>query len=141
LTIKKNFSIIDREVEAVTILLAEDNKINAKVTTLFLSKMGHVSKVAENGEEVMDLLEKEPFDVILMDLEMPVVSGSDATEMIRKGENKHIPKDIPIIAMTAHSEEEIKELYPELEVDGYLTKPLDKNKLAELLHTLTPSPQ
>lgn len=125
----------------MTILLAEDNKINAKVTTLFLSKMGHISKVAENGEAVMDLLDKETFDVVLMDLEMPVVSGIEATEMIRNGVNRHIPKDIPIIAMTAHSEEEIKELYPDLEVDGYLTKPLDKNKLAELLHTLTPSPQ
>jgi CheY-like chemotaxis protein len=121
------------------ILLAEDNKINAKVTTLFLSKMGHISKVAENGEEVMRILEKESFDVILMDLEMPVVSGIDATEMIRNGECEHIPKDIPIIAMTAHTEDEIKDLYPDIEVDGYLTKPLDKNKLAEILHSVSPS--
>ena len=121
------------------ILLAEDNKINAKVTTLFLSKMGHISKVAANGEEVMRILEKESFDVILMDLEMPVVSGIDATEMIRNGECEHIPKDIPIIAMTAHTEDEIKDLYPDIEVDGYLTKPLDKNKLAEILHSVSPS--
>jgi len=121
------------------ILLAEDNKINAKVTTLFLSKMGHISKVAENGEEVMRILEKESFDVILMDLEMPVVSGIDATEMIRNGECEHIPKDIPIIAMTAHTEDEIKDLYPDIEVDGYLTKPLDKNKIAEILHSVSPS--
>lgn len=118
------------------ILLAEDNKINAKVTGLFLSKMGHAVEVAKNGREALHALEHGEFDVVLMDLEMPELSGTEAIEIIRSGGCNEINPHIPIFALSAHSINEIKELYPALEISGYISKPIDKNQLAELLDTV-----
>jgi CheY-like chemotaxis protein len=122
------------------ILLAEDNTINAKVATLFLTKMGHSTVVAKNGREVLHALEHNPFDVVLMDLEMPELSGSEAIQMIRTGENSRIDKTIPIFALSAHSRDEVEELYPDLEIEGYINKPLDKNQLAEILDKVQVAP-
>ncbi len=118
------------------ILLAEDNKINAKVTTLFLSKMGHFVELAVNGKEVLHALEHGDFDIVLMDLEMPELSGTEAISIIREGKHDGIDAQIPIYALSAHSADEIKELYPDLSITGYLTKPVDKNKLADLLDSI-----
>lgn len=118
------------------ILLAEDNKINAKVATLFLSKMGHEIDVAVNGKAVLSALEDTPYDLVLMDLEMPELSGSEAIEIIRSGKNEKIDKEIPIFALSAHTRDEIQQLYPELRVTGYVNKPLDKNQLSEMLQTI-----
>ncbi len=118
------------------ILLAEDNTINAKVATLFLTKMGHSTELAKNGKEVLHALEHQPFDVVLMDLEMPVLSGAEAVRLIRNSENSRINNAIPIFALSAHSRDEISELYPHLDVEGYISKPIDKNQLAETLNTI-----
>ena len=116
------------------ILLAEDNKINAKVTKLFLTKMGHSTEVARNGKEVLHALEHKSFDVVFMDLEMPELSGTEAIQEIRSGKNNRINEKIPIFALTAHSREEVEELYPDLKIEGYINKPLDKNQLAEIIN-------
>lgn len=115
------------------ILLAEDNKINAKVTKLFLTKMGHSTEVAVNGREVLHALEHRPFDIILMDLEMPELSGTEAINIIRSEKDGRFNPDIPIFALSAHTRDEIEELYPGLNVSGCLHKPLDKNELADIL--------
>ena len=94
----------------------------------------------ETAREVLHALEHNPFDVVLMDLEMPELSGSEAIQMIRTGENSRIDKTIPIFALSAHSRDEVEELYPDLEIEGYINKPLDKNQLAEILDKVQVAP-
>jgi CheY-like chemotaxis protein len=84
------------------ILLAEDNLVNQKVALRLLEKRGHDVVLAESGKEAMYAWQKQPFDLILMDVQMPEMDGFEATAVIRELE-KSGPKHIPIIAMTAHA--------------------------------------
>ncbi len=96
--------------------------------SLVLSKRGHESRIAANGREAVDLWEREPFDLILMDLQMPVMEGIEATRIIR-GKEKLSRRHIPIFALTAHALTSFREQCAREGMDGYLTKPL---RLAEL---------
>ncbi|MCW8877507.1 MAG: response regulator [Kangiellaceae bacterium] len=82
------------------ILVAEDDFANQRVASLFLKKLGYEVEIAENGHQAVELAESKPFQLILMDCQMPVMDGFEATKKIRasKGPNK----DIPIIALTAN---------------------------------------
>jgi CheY-like chemotaxis protein len=84
------------------ILLAEDNRINQTVATRMLEKMGHSLVVADNGMEALSLLATQPFDLVLMDIQMPEMDGLTATMRIRESE-KSTQLHMPIIAMTAHA--------------------------------------
>jgi len=90
------------------ILLADDNPVNLELATRLLEKKGHEIITAENGKEAVDRFLETPFDVILMDLEMPGISGIEAARQIRakeKASSIATPIYTPIIAMTAHDEE------------------------------------
>lgn len=117
------------------ILLVEDNYINQQVAVEMLKGMGHVVEVAENGQEALDYLEKavEPFDVILMDCQMPVLDGYETSRAIRASESETINSQIPIIAMTAHAMKGDAEKCYEAGMDRYLTKPINSSALKETL--------
>ena len=116
------------------ILLAEDNLINQKVAKMTLDKMGHIVEIAENGEIAIEKFLSTEFDLILMDVQMPIMSGIDATKQIRKIEEAiNKPKGIPIIAMTANVMKQDREEYLASGMDDYISKPF---KLAELLSLL-----
>ena len=91
------------------ILLAEDSRVNQKVATGFLSRWGHQTRIANNGREAVDLWRSEPFDVILMDMQMPEMNGYDATTAIRREEANAgreagaACRRIRIVAMTAEA--------------------------------------
>jgi signal transduction histidine kinase/CheY-like chemotaxis protein/ligand-binding sensor domain-containing protein len=105
------------------VLLAEDNIINQKLAVRILERREHQVKVANNGEEALEFLEKEPFDLILMDVQMPRMDGYQATAAIREkeiGTDKHIP----IVAMTAHAMKGDREKCLESGMDDYISKPL-----------------
>ena len=106
-----------------SILLAEDNIINQKVAVRILENHGHTVKVAGNGLEVLSALEKESFDCILMDVQMPQMDGFQATAMIRKKE-KETGRHIPIVAMTAHAMKGDREKCLKAGMDDYISKPL-----------------
>ena len=114
------------------ILLAEDNPINQKVAVHILEKRGHRVRTAGNGIEVLDALEAEEFDVILMDVQMPVLDGFEATARIREREEK-TRRHVPVIALTAHALKEDRKRCLEAGMDDYVSKPL---KPAELFRTL-----
>jgi signal transduction histidine kinase/DNA-binding response OmpR family regulator len=108
---------------ALRILLAEDNKINQFVARRLLEKHGHTVTVAGNGYEAVSLLDREAFDLVLMDVQMPEMDGFEATATIRVKENG-TGRHIPIIAMTAHAMKGDEERCLQAGMDSYVTKPI-----------------
>jgi len=107
-----------------SILLVEDNVVNQRVATGLLTRRGHRVTVAPDGRQALTLLEHETFDVVLMDLQMPVMGGLDATAAIRlreRGTGRHVR----IVAMTAHAMSMDRERCLAGGMDGYLSKPID----------------
>ena len=116
-------------IRPLRILLAEDNKINQQLVTLLLRRAAHLVDVAENGELVVEAVRNGEYDVVLMDVQMPVLDGVQATKRIRA---LPPPRNaVPIIALTAHAMAGAREEYLAAEMDDYLTKPIDEfNKQA-----------
>jgi PAS domain S-box-containing protein len=125
----------EKEIEMVVsmkILLIEDNIVNQKVAMALLKRLGYSVEVANNGQEGLDRLAAESFDAILMDCQMPVMDGYEASRQIRQHEvtsNEHIP----IIALTAHAMKGDAEKCYESGMDDYLTKPINHGLLKERL--------
>ncbi|APY12059.1 hypothetical protein BWZ22_12835 [Seonamhaeicola sp. S2-3] len=110
------------------ILIAEDNKINQIVTKNLLIKQNYVCKVVENGLEAIKVIENENFDLILMDINMPIMNGVEATKIIREKDD-----NIPVIALTAADIDYVKENYNNIGFTGILTKPFDNNELFQMI--------
>jgi len=108
---------------SLRILLAEDNAVNQRLTARLLEKMGHVVTIVENGQIALRLLSEQKFDLVAMDMQMPIMDGLEATEKIRAGERKS-GKHLPIIAMTANAFEEDRQKCQRAGMDGYITKPV-----------------
>ena len=113
----------------VNILLAEDNLINQKVASKLLFKKGAQVDIANNGSEVLDMLEKKKYDIILMDINMPVLDGFETTQCIRQSNSRF--KRIPIIALTASALASEKAKCIEMGMDDYLSKPFKAEELFE----------
>lgn len=112
------------------ILLAEDNVVNQRLADKMLTRQGHSVVIVNNGMEALESFKSENFDMILMDIQMPVMDGVQATHLIRQTEGG---QKIPIIAMTAHAMTGDKEKYIACGMNGYLTKPFRKKELIELI--------
>ncbi len=121
------------------ILLAEDNLINQKVATRFLEKLDYQPIIANNGLEAINILKEEIFDVVFMDIQMPIMDGVEAAQQIRK---EWPPQQQPrIIAMTAHALEGDREFYLSQGMDDYISKPIQIKNLVESLYKCTPIQQ
>jgi CheY-like chemotaxis protein/two-component sensor histidine kinase len=116
--------------EGKRILVAEDNKINFFVANKFLIGWGITVTHAENGQIALDILAKAEFDLILMDLHMPVMDGIEATRIIRKSEDPKI-KNIPIVALTAAIMSESHDKIEDLKINDYVLKPFKPHDLFE----------
>lgn len=114
------------------ILLVEDNKINQKVAVAMLKNMGHHVSIANNGAEAVEVFEKDSYDFILMNGQMPVLGGVEATIQIRKKEKKG--KRTPIIALTANVMKGDRERFLEAGVDGFVAKPIKKELLINVIN-------
>ncbi|MCL4136969.1 UNVERIFIED_CONTAM: hypothetical protein GTU68_053546 [Idotea baltica] len=117
---------------ALDILLAEDNTVNQKLAIAVLEKQGHHVAVAVNGVEAVEMTEEHQFDLVLMDVQMPVMDGLDATRAIREREVNSGIHQI-IVAMTAHAMKGDDATCLEAGMDGYLSKPIRANELAKKL--------
>jgi signal transduction histidine kinase/ligand-binding sensor domain-containing protein/CheY-like chemotaxis protein len=116
------------------VLLAEDNPVNQILAVRLLQKRGYIVTVAQNGREALAMIEQSPFDVVLMDIEMPEMDGFSATRAIRARENNG--EHVPIIAMTAHAIRGVKEECLGAGMDGYLAKPIQAGELYATLETI-----
>lgn len=116
--------------EGKRILVAEDNKINFFVANKFLTGWGLIVTHVENGQTALEKLKTENFDLILMDLHMPVMDGIEATKIIRNSENPEI-RSIPIVALTAAIMSENHDKIDELNINDYVLKPFKPRDLYE----------
>jgi signal transduction histidine kinase/DNA-binding response OmpR family regulator len=114
------------------VLLAEDNRVNQTVATRLLEKLGYAVVVADNGCVALSLLATQPFDLVLMDIQMPEMDGLTATRKIRENERSS-PYHVPIIAMTAHAMKGDRELCIGAGMDEYVSKPISSEALKRAL--------
>jgi two-component system CheB/CheR fusion protein len=117
-----------RSYSPLHILVAEDNKVNQTLAKLLLEKQGHTVVVASDGQQALQAFERERFDVILMDVQMPGMDGLEATAAIRAARSK-----IPIIAMTAHAMAGDRERCLAAGMDDYISKPIHVEDLLTLI--------
>jgi len=116
--------------ERPVILVVEDNPVNQKVVTAMLKRHGYGIAIANHGGEVEAVLESTPVSLVLMDLQMPVIDGLEATNMIRRNPRW---RDLPIIAMTAHAMPGDRELCLHAGMNGYLAKPVSRPQLIAVI--------
>jgi CheY-like chemotaxis protein len=119
---------------SMEVLLVEDNPVNRKVAVRLLEKQGHTVVTANNGREALEVLDKLNWKIglILMDVQMPEMDGYQATAAIREHEKQH-GGHLPIVAMTAHALDRDRERCLAAGMDSYLTKPIQLEKLYEML--------
>lgn len=121
----------------LNILVAEDNAVNQKLVSWVLEKQGHRVTLAENGRCALEAFEKTQFDLILMDVQMPVMDGFEAVTAIRRHEALTLDSGrIPIVAMTAHAMTGYRERCLEAGMDGYVSKPIQKAELFRVIEAL-----
>ena len=120
----------------VKVLLAEDNVVNQRVVLAVLQKQGHEVEVAADGYEALAALERQAFDLILMDIQMPRMDGLEATSQVRRSEALS-GRHIPIVALTAHAMKGDLERCFEAGMDDYLTKPVDLENLRRAVERWT----
>src|SRR5262249_41557164 len=124
------------------ILVAEDNPVNQHVIVRLLAKLGHAVTLAENGVQALAAIDREAFDIVLMDIQMPEMDGFEATRAIREREAATGHR-VPIVAMTAHAMKGDRERCLAAGMDDYLSKPVQRLELEKVLNRLAcefPSP-
>src|SRR5262249_50106109 len=110
----------------------EDNEINQTLVVRLLEKLGHTVVVARNGRAALTALEQGPFDLVLMDVQMPEMDGFESTAHIRRAEQGS-DRHMPIIAMTAHAMKGDRERCLEAGMDGYVSKPIQPMELFQAI--------
>ncbi len=116
------------------VLVAEDSRVNQELIRRLLEKWGHIAVLAEDGQKALALFEKENFDLVLMDLQMPEMNGFEATAAIRQREHDTANR-VPIIALTAHALKGDRERCIAAGMDDYVSKPINAQKLFDMIET------
>lgn len=123
--------------ERLNILLVEDNLLNQRIVTFSLKRFNHEVVIANNGVEALEQFKTKKFDVILMDIMMPVMDGLEATVKIREMENSlNTEKRTPIIALTANTMDNDREKCISYGMDEFMAKPFDIEKLNSIFEEL-----
>jgi signal transduction histidine kinase len=121
------------------ILVVEDNPTNQLVAVKILEKLGHQARAVANGREALHALSRSPYDLVLMDCQMPEMNGFEATRRIRSGESHALNPRVPILAMTAYAFEEDRRRCLEIGMNDYLTKPINPSDLIAKLKAWLPA--
>ena len=135
--IQSTATLVQQHRQHAQILLVEDNPINQKVARWSLEQLGCTVKVASDGLSALKRLEQEQVDLIIMDCEMPGMSGYEVTQNIRRTENAM--SRLPIVALTAHATIGARERCLDAGMDDYLAKPFRKADLQRVLERWLPS--
>lgn len=123
--------------EKLSILLVEDNVLNQRIVTFSLKKYNHEVTIANNGLEALELFKSKLFDVVLMDIMMPIMDGLEATVKIREYEKmNNITDQTPIIAITANTMDNDREKCLSYGMNEFMSKPFDINKLNHIFDEL-----
>ena len=133
-------SLTDQAKHRIRVLLAEDNAINQKVALAMLEKLGYRADAVANGREALAALASRPYDLVLMDIQMPEMDGIEATGQVRDPKSAVSHHDIPIIALTAAAMTGDREKCLAAGMDDYLTKPLRPEELSRMIERWTAAP-
>jgi PAS domain S-box-containing protein len=126
---------VGRMRSGLRVLVGEDNPVNQKVAEKILQRQGHFVWLASDGQQVLDTLGAGEFDLVLLDVQMPVLDGFEAARQIREAE-KSTGRHMPIIAMTAHAMKGDRERCLEAGMDSYVAKPIHSQELADAIEEL-----
>ncbi|MCK9996093.1 MAG: response regulator [Candidatus Krumholzibacteria bacterium] len=133
-------SMARKRAKDLRILLVEDNMVNQAVAMGMLKKLGYTAQGATDGKDALKMLEDADFDLVFMDVQMPIVGGIEATEMIREGKAGGRNKNVPIIAMTAHATKKDRQACLDSGMDDYIPKPISSQLITEAMNrTLSPA--
>lgn len=121
--------------QPLAILLAEDEQVNSIMASRLLKKEGHRVTIVGNGQQAIDALCSSAYDLVLMDVQMPVVNGVQATRIIRNGSVENVPRDLPIIGITAFARTSEKKQFIEAGMDRVITKPYEADELIRAVAT------
>jgi PAS domain S-box-containing protein len=127
------FSITEEQTEKNRILLVEDSEMNKKLITVLLKKMGYEIETASNGEEAIQILSQNHFDLVLMDVQMPVMSGIETTKCIRNGERNVKNPNVNIVALTANAMTQDRNKCISAGMNDYLAKPFKPEDLKNII--------
>jgi len=127
------YSVQENKKRRMKILLVEDSIVNQQIATKIIEKMGFRVDIASNGEEAITALAGAAYDIVFMDVQMPVMDGIEATRLIRKGIRKTRNPDIPIIAMTAHTLPGIQKQFQEVGMNGTIIKPIHPERILKCI--------
>ncbi|MBF0242077.1 MAG: response regulator [Desulfamplus sp.] len=128
----ENLLVSDSQFRSIRVLMAEDNEFNQKVAIILLQKIGITPNVVCNGKEAVEAIHQDEYDIILMDIQMPEMSGIEATRIIR---SKGITT--PIIAMTANTTQQDRDECIDAGMNDYISKPIDPDKLSDSIRRHT----
>jgi CheY-like chemotaxis protein len=129
-----------RRAKDLRILLVEDNMVNQAVAMGMLKKLGFAAQGATDGKKALEILSKTDFDLVFMDIQMPIMGGFETTSMIREGKARGRNKQVPIIAMTAHATKKDRQACLDAGMDDYIPKPISSQLITEAMNrTLSPA--
>ena len=144
-TVKSNVPLITKHTvreskkQNIRILVAEDNVINQKVAIKLLEKLGYHADPVGNGREAVEALKMIPYDMVLMDVQMPEMDGFEATKLIRDKKSSVLNSTVPIVAMTAHAMKGDREKCLDAGMDDYIPKPVQPNAIEAMIQKWTDS--
>jgi len=127
---------LEKNKKSKRILLVEDDLVSQFYLKTLLSENGFDVQAVSNGKDALSSFSKEKFDIIILDIQIPIINGIEVTKKIKEKENSK-KKKTPIIALTAYSYEEDKKLFIETGMDFCITKPIDEKLLLETIFKLT----
>ncbi len=130
--------VSDSFLKDLNILVAEDNAINQRVARFVIEKLGHKVDIAEDGKKAVEMYKTGNYDIIFMDIQMPIMDGLEATKIIRVIEEENMSeKSIPIVAMTANTMKGDKENFLNSGMNDYIGKPFKASELSQLIYKIS----
>ena len=129
--------VLDDALQDMRILVVEDNRVNQKVAKGILNRLGFQCDIVDNGQKALDVLKEKVYDLIFMDLQMPVMDGLTAAKAIRNQGTPVRRHDVPIVAMTAHAMRESRQKCIDAGMDDFISKPIDPTEVLSVIERMT----
>jgi PAS domain S-box-containing protein len=128
---------LDDALQDMRILVVEDNRVNQKVAQGILNRLGFQCDIVENGQSALDILKDKVYDLIFMDIQMPVMDGITASKAIRNQSTPVRRHDVPIVAMTAHAMRDSRQKCLDAGMDDFISKPIDPTEVLSVIERMT----